>query len=104
AGHAVVGVDHGPPELGKGTGTVIGLPTLRTAPIHVPECAVRCAAFSFATVEHDPHVAPIRELPAQLVVSVQSRACDDENEHGTSDGLATTDPTTAGRIARVTSS
>jgi hypothetical protein len=39
------------------------------------------APLPFAAIEHDPHVAPVLEVPAQLLVPIQTAASDDEDQH-----------------------
>lgn len=46
------------------------------------------SAIAFATIEHDPYVSPVRELPAKLIVAVEAAPSHYEDEHVPADTIA----------------
>ena len=74
-----VGLSHGPTELPQG-----GLETmasLRSPPLYSSKRVMGLPPLPFTTVEDDPYIAPAPKLLEQLLVSVQTGAAYDKDEH-----------------------
>jgi hypothetical protein len=55
--------------------------SLHSPPVYSPKRAIRCPTVPFTTLEDDPHVTRASKLLPQLLVSVQTGAGDDEDQH-----------------------
>src|SRR6185295_18022527 len=77
-GPILLRLDHRPPDGSKARQ---GLAPLDPAPVGTGEAAVRGPPLAFAAIEHDPHVAPVLEMSAQLVVSIEPRTRNHEDQH-----------------------
>jgi hypothetical protein len=67
--------------------------SLRSPPLYSSKRVIGLPTLPFTTVEDDPYIAPAPKLPEQLLVSVQTGAGHDEEEH-------VADPTTDLKMAR----
>ncbi len=55
--------------------------SLHSPPVYSRKRAIRYPTVPFPTVEDDPRIAPAPKLPAQLLVTVQTGAGNDEEKH-----------------------
>jgi len=68
--HALVRIDHRPPEPPKGINTDIASSVHTATAVVAGMRSLSGPTITFAAVEHDPHVTPVPKLSAQVFISV----------------------------------